>query len=62
MPDPILTKTIAGVSKEWMRKEIDDIKAMLDQLPLAQTNEQYVGALEYCEKRIEAMKRLATRY
>ena len=61
MTDSILTKTHAGVSKEWLRKEIEDIKSMLDQLPMTVNEDQYKGALEYCEERIRALQRLAGR-
>ncbi len=62
MTDPILTKTHAGVSKDWLRKEVEDIKAMLDQLILTQTDDQYIGALKYCEERIRALQKLAGQY
>lgn len=41
-----------------MRKEIEDIKAMLDELPTVQTKEQLKNALRYCRDRIQALEDL----
>jgi len=59
MTDPILTKTPAGVTKDWLRKEIEDIKSMLDQIPVAVNLKQHLAALDYCEQRIIALRKLS---
>lgn len=58
----VLIKTGIGVSKDWLRKEIDDIKKMIDQLPECVTKDQYINALRYCSQRIDALIQLSGKY
>lgn len=62
MDEKVLIKTGTGIAKDFLRKEVDDIKLMLDQLPDCLTKEQLRNALNYCNERIEALLKLAGGY
>ena len=60
--EKVLIKTGTGIAKDFLRKEVDDIKHMLDQLPDCLTKDQLTHALRYCDERIQALLKLAGGY
>lgn len=60
--DRALIKTGTGVAKDFLRKEVEDIKRMLDELPDCLTKEQLQHALKYCRERIDALLNLTGGY
>lgn len=60
--DKVLIKTGTGIDKDFLRKEVEDIKLMLDQLPDCIDKKQLQHALEYCNERVEALRKLAGGY
>jgi hypothetical protein len=60
--EKILINTGTGISKVFLRKEVDDIKLMLDELPDCLTKDQLIRALKHSGERIEALLKLAGGY
>jgi len=60
MSERALIKSGTGVSKAFLKEEVESIKRMLDELIECQTKDQLKEALGYCKNRVEALKSLVT--